>query len=198
MTAPNGEQQAAFTALREILPPEPAASWANRTEPFTLQEFCNTNWSAWPEPISTSAIERAIQAAGWQLEGRVYRRVAPAAPANDEMRASCAGFAPHPFTAPPVTAHTILQDAASAVIDRATQRDLPNGERSMARCVAAFNALTGHQLSEVDGWLFMAVLKASRATAGKHRLDDFTDGASYFALAGEAAQRQTERMDGAA
>lgn len=72
--------------------------------------------------------------------------------------------------------------------DRAAERDQPSGERSMLRTVTAFNALTGHRLSERDGWLFMAVLKAARAASTHTGLpDDYEDGAAYFALAGEAA-----------
>lgn len=89
----------------------------------------------------------------------------------------------------PSPAETILRNAAAAIEQRAAQRDLQDGERSMARTVAAFNALTGGSLSERDGWIFMAVLKAARATAGAHQLDDYTDGAAYFALAGECAER---------
>jgi hypothetical protein len=70
---------------------------------------------------------------------------------------------------------------------------MPEGERSMARCVAAFNALTGHQLTEREGWMFMAMLKASRAQAGALNLDDYVDGAAYFALAGECAAVQAEQ-----
>lgn len=57
----------------------------------------------------------------------------------------------------------ILHTAEVCIGDRASSRDLPDGERSMARTVAAFNALTGHRLSERDGWLFMVALKAARA-----------------------------------
>lgn len=77
----------------------------------------------------------------------------------------------------------------AAIEQRAVQRDLRDGERSMARTVAAFNALTGGSLSERDGWIFMVALKAAHATAGGHQLDDYTDGAAYFALAGECAER---------
>lgn len=80
----------------------------------------------------------------------------------------------------------ILAAAAEAIANRAASRDLP-AERSMARTVAAFNTLTGHILTETQGWLFMAVLKAARSTAGKTEIDDYIDGASYFALAGESA-----------
>lgn len=98
---------------------------------------------------------------------------------------------------PPVTAHTILQDAANNIIQHAEQRDMLDGERSMARTVAAFNALTGNHLTEVDGCLFMVLLKAAHATVGKHHAEDYTDGSSYFALAGEAAH-EAERTRGVA
>lgn len=91
----------------------------------------------------------------------------------------------------PTTAVTILQDASSAVIGRADSRDV-GGERSMPRAVEAFNALTGHRLTERDGWLLMVQLKAARATAGNHTPDDYVDGAAYFALAGERAAADAE------
>ena len=84
------------------------------------------------------------------------------------------------------TAHEILERAAAHIANRAASRDLPDGERSMGRAVAAFTALTGKRLSEADGWLFMVCLKAARATAGAYTPDDAEDGAAYFALFGEA------------
>jgi hypothetical protein len=87
----------------------------------------------------------------------------------------------------------ILKAAAGNIAQRAASRDLPKGERSMARAVSAFNALTGHELSTRDGWLFMAGLKMARATAGAHNADDYQDGAAYFALAGEEAEKQAVR-----
>lgn len=90
----------------------------------------------------------------------------------------------------PFLACDFLNDASAALEQRASTRDCAEGERSMARAVAAFNALSGHDICERDGWLFMAVLKAARAMAGGHNGDDYVDGAAYFALAGEcAAQR---------
>lgn len=84
-------------------------------------------------------------------------------------------------------AHEFLQAGVDAMADRATQRDTPDGERSMNRAVIAFAAMTGHELTEHDGWLFMALLKMSRATASDVvREDDYIDGAAYFALAGES------------
>lgn len=83
-------------------------------------------------------------------------------------------------------AQDILRQSAQHIDDRAATRDQAEGERSMARTVAAFNALTGHALTERDGWLFMVALKAARATNTPTGIpDDYQDGAAYFALAGE-------------
>ena len=86
-----------------------------------------------------------------------------------------------------MSAASILRNAAGHIEQRAALRDTPEGERSMLRTVEAFNALTGKQLSERDGWLFMALLKAARATAGGHNPDDYEDMAAYAALMGECA-----------
>ena len=83
----------------------------------------------------------------------------------------------------------ILKAAADHIAQRAASRDLPKGERSMARTCTAFNALTGHKISTHDGWLFMVILKMARATAGAHNPDDYQDGAAYFALAGEEMEK---------
>lgn len=65
-------------------------------------------------------------------------------------------------------------------------------ERHMADIVAIFNRLRpAAPLSEFDGWMFMVCLKLVRAAAGAS-LDTFVDGAAYFALAGEAAERMKE------
>lgn len=83
----------------------------------------------------------------------------------------------------------ILRDAAAIIEERGKLRDTEQGERSMARAVAAFNTLTGHRLTEIEGWLFMSVLKMARATAGKPHLDDWTDLAGYAALGAECVDR---------
>ncbi|MBR0346062.1 MAG: hypothetical protein IJI03_12470 [Rudaea sp.] len=84
---------------------------------------------------------------------------------------------------------TILTAAGAGIADRVQQRDLPSGERSMRRTVDAFNAITGNLITEHDGWLFMAMLKAARAAIGGYVAEDYQDGAAYFALAGECASR---------
>ena len=86
-----------------------------------------------------------------------------------------------------MNAHDILQAAAGHMRDRAATYDKPEGERSMGATVAAFRAVTGVRLTETQGWLFMALLKAVRSQQGAYRADSFEDGAAYFALAGESA-----------
>ena len=85
-----------------------------------------------------------------------------------------------------MNAADVLRESAAVIEQRAALRDKPDGERSMARAVAAFNALTGRQLTELEGWLFMCALKMSRATAGATHVDDWVDLAGYSALAAES------------
>ena len=87
------------------------------------------------------------------------------------------------------SAPEILTQAAAEMEDRAKTYDNPKGERSMAATVAAMSAVSGVVMTEAQGWLFMALLKAVRSQQGAFRMDSFVDGAAYFALAGEAAKR---------
>ena len=88
-----------------------------------------------------------------------------------------------------IVADTILSSAAAEMQDRAASRDTPEGERSMGRCVKAFNAMFSTELTETQGWQFMELLKMARSVGGEFRLDDFTDGVAYAALAGESEAR---------
>jgi NADH dehydrogenase/NADH:ubiquinone oxidoreductase subunit G len=85
----------------------------------------------------------------------------------------------------PLSAHDIVLQAASEMQDRAVTYDKPAGERSMGATVA----VTGVSMTEEQGWLFMALLKAVRSQQGNMKTDNYVDGSAYFALAGEAAQR---------
>lgn len=102
------------------------------------------------------------------------------------------GYVPVDYSAtvaePLPNAARILEDAASILNDRAAERD-KGAERAMSATVQAFNAVTGHALDEEQGWLFMVCLKAARSQGGGFKLDDYLDGAAYFALAGEAAAK---------
>lgn len=88
------------------------------------------------------------------------------------------------------SAKQFLEDAIASQDDRAAERD-SHTERSMVATVNAFNALYDKNLTEVEGWMFMVMLKAARAKGGELRVDDYIDGASYFALAGEAAYERS-------
>lgn len=95
-----------------------------------------------------------------------------------------------------VTAPDILIAGADAIGARAEARDTPAGERVMRRSVAMFNMWRSgdsiHQVTEAEGWIFMALIKLCRANAGGHNLDDYVDGAAYIALAGEHADSLDE------
>ena len=80
-----------------------------------------------------------------------------------------------------------LEKAAQHMRDRAATYDKPEGERSMAKTVAAFNAITGKSLSVAEGWLLMAVLKQVRVfqNPAKPHQDSLEDGVAYAALLAE-------------
>lgn len=82
-----------------------------------------------------------------------------------------------------------LQAGLDAMQQRAATYDKPEGERSMSATVEAFKAITGHAITEEQGWLFMAILKAVRSQQGNYSADSYVDGAAYFGLAGEAAHK---------
>lgn len=92
---------------------------------------------------------------------------------------------------PTTGAPELLDAAAKHMRDRAATYDKPDGERSMGKTIAAFNAITGRDLTEHEGWLLMVLLKAVRSEqrADPHR-DSVEDLVAYGALYGEA------RLDG--
>ncbi len=84
----------------------------------------------------------------------------------------------------------VFDDAKATIISRGVERDQPDGERTIPRCVTAFNAITGHNLSNTDGWLFMEVLKKCRSVQGSYKYDDYRDGVGYAALRAEEARME--------
>lgn len=96
---------------------------------------------------------------------------------------------------PTLDAPSILDMAAKHMRDRAATYDKPEGERSMAATVQAFNTITARTgdraLSESEGWLLMQVLKdvRDRQRASPHR-DSLEDCTAYSALKAEARLRE--------
>ena len=89
-----------------------------------------------------------------------------------------------------ITAASILTAALGHMEDRAKTYDSPGGERSMGKTVSAFNVITGHNLTEEAGWLFMEILKQVRSQQGDYRADSYEDLVAYAALRGECAARE--------
>lgn len=79
----------------------------------------------------------------------------------------------------------ILKSSAETIGQRASDRDVVE-ERSMAKVVAIFNLKHGTNLTEAQGWNFMATLKEVRSlVGGKYRADDYIDQLAYIALEAE-------------
>ena len=89
-----------------------------------------------------------------------------------------------------IRAVDILNQAAGHIADRALTYDAADGERSAGKTAAAFNSITGHNLTAGDVYLLLAILKAVRSRQGAFKLDNYEDGAAYFALAGEIDSNQ--------
>ena len=93
-------------------------------------------------------------------------------------------------TVPEPLAAELLGRAARHMHDRAATYDKPEGERSMGRTVQAFNAITGHSLSESEGWLLLQVLKDVRLfTRSDYHADSAEDCIAYAALKAEAKSK---------
>lgn len=85
------------------------------------------------------------------------------------------------------SAQALLNKAADIMQSRASTYDKPEGERSMAATVAAFNTITGQSLTEAHGWLLMAVLKMVRDNQRTEpHVDSVEDFVAYASLYGEA------------
>lgn len=90
------------------------------------------------------------------------------------------------------TAASFLQNALQHLQDRAATYDNPQGERSIGKTVDMFNTMTGHNLTEEQGWKFMALLKLVRSEQGEYKADSYEDGSAYIALAGESASQRKQ------
>lgn len=84
----------------------------------------------------------------------------------------------------------IIDAATQHMRDRAATYDQPQGERSMGRTVTAFNAITGRDLKESEGWLLLQLLKDVRQWQNPdvyHR-DSAEDAIAYAGLKAESLE----------
>lgn len=88
-----------------------------------------------------------------------------------------------------------LQAAIDVQAERGVTYDKPTGERSMGATVTAFNAITGRDLSEAEGWLLLQTLKDVRQwqNPSKYHHDSALDGVAYSALKAEALSEEIEK-----
>ena len=86
------------------------------------------------------------------------------------------------------TASQINDQAMEHIRDRASNYDQPQGERSMGKTVIAFNAITGRDLTESEGWLMLQVLKDVRQwqNPNEYHQDSGEDCIAYAALKAES------------
>lgn len=82
----------------------------------------------------------------------------------------------------------ILQDRGKTY-----DKDDKQEERSMEKIIRIFNVITGHDLTETEGWMFMACVKQIRAFAKKgYHEDSWQDFVNYAALGAESAANVNE------
>jgi hypothetical protein len=92
-----------------------------------------------------------------------------------------------PAKVPEPKAAELLGRAAALMHERGQTYDDPEGERSMGKIVTAFNAVTGRDLTESEGWMFMQQVKLVRLfTRSDYHADSAEDNIAYAALLAEA------------
>jgi hypothetical protein len=91
------------------------------------------------------------------------------------------------------TASDYLYKAAEIMDERGKEYDnAGKQERSMGKTVAAFNAITGRDLRESEGWLLLQLLKDTRQWSNPNRYhrDSAEDCIAYAALKAEALENE--------
>lgn len=91
----------------------------------------------------------------------------------------------------PKSAADYLGKAQALMIERGKQYDKPEGERSMGKAVMAFNAITGRNIRESEGWLLLQILKDVRQRQSPaFHADSAEDCVAYAALKAEALEQE--------
>lgn len=86
----------------------------------------------------------------------------------------------------------LLREAAADIHKKAGLSAGQTGDKLMVRAINSFNAMTGHNLSEREGYVFMSLLKMAKTQVAEDNAEeaaqaDYISTAAYVALAGEAA-----------
>ena len=90
-------------------------------------------------------------------------------------------------------ANKLLEKANNLMLQRGKEYDKENGERSMGKCVSAFNTITEHTLTESEGWLLLQILKDVRLFQKKgYHADSAEDCIAYAALKAEAKSMEKD------
>lgn len=91
-------------------------------------------------------------------------------------------------------ASAFLKEADKIMIERGKVYDKGDElekERSMNKTVIAFKAITGKELTDSEGWLFMLLLKQVRQWSVKeYHEDSAIDSVSYSALLAESLEEE--------
>jgi hypothetical protein len=97
-----------------------------------------------------------------------------------------------------MTAEQLLNDAARLLAERGKEYDKDRQqERSMGQIVRAFNVISGQNLTELEGWLFMQTLKLVRLhNSPTFHKDSAMDAIAYTALAAECGlATESDRLE---
>lgn len=86
-------------------------------------------------------------------------------------------------------AATYLDIAKETMKERGASYDKEQ-ERSMNKIVHIFNTLTGHHITEAQGWTFMMILKLVRANQGQYKDDNYIDLIAYASLLAECEHEE--------
>lgn len=103
------------------------------------------------------------------------------------------GLESHESILEPMSAPEFCEQAMNLMTERGKTYDSQGGEqeRSMGKTIQAFNAITGRDLKESEGWLIQSILKRVRQYANpKFHRDSAEDAVAYSALEAESLAQE--------
>ena len=172
-------------AVFEGLPPEYRWAYLDRDgDPCVIGDFEAELDARFPDH-QPDCYEDGLELATW-MDSVLWRKES----IHDVARSiEAARAAEQSERTEPRDAIQIADAATQHMRDRAATYDQPQGERSMGKAVAAFNAITGRDLAESEGWLLLQLLKDARqwSNAAYHQ-DSAEDCIAYAALKAEALE----------